>query len=557
MMTLANYGIKSNKYKDPISAKSLNKSLQIRNRTESTLKHCMKTFHRLPKDKRNDIVGAIEEYYSRVPFNVLVWNTNQTKQCVVDSILSLEYGFNPYKAKKAFRTIEQMLTNLEYLPWHKEFTKIFTYSGGFKHNVSDPLVDADNVFKAAGFEQESDECPLHLVIHPTGSSQAERSDLLSQVIFDCMLAQVIMGDIIDVFENCCKTSKMAPNEVKSDQINCYTWIQHYFRERSHQISEKACSNIQELLNNVTNHLMKHKITSVKSSSSNERFVDEVPAYKKNDTCMKKDTGDTQQQQRRLLTSRSPENSDLFRLSDDLLKIPNYNESDNRVLKRFPTCYNESHFAADHTDTSLHATERYEGPSRDINASNNANRALRSISRPREMLDTPDNQLTKRNDVADFDHECGAPILRPDAPHNDRELLIPRQERKYAVSNQRDFVKQQDRSQTFIGSRQPYMSQVNVSPGRIIDQYGQHSVSGTSKSDHNEPSRFRNSPTSQQQQAASKSASSRYDSDSDQRRYDYRDDRPFSSRLYWSCNSCTFYNHASNEICEMCGNRKLL
>ena len=149
MMTLANYGIKSNKYKDPISAKSLNKSLQIRNRAESSLKHCLKTLHRITKDKRNDIIGGIEEYYSRVPFNVVVWNTTQTKQCVLDSIVSSNHDFNPYKARKAFQTIEEMLINLEYLPWHKEFTKIFLYSGGFRHTVGEPLIGSEDVLRSA------------------------------------------------------------------------------------------------------------------------------------------------------------------------------------------------------------------------------------------------------------------------------------------------------------------------------------------------------------------------------------------------------------------------
>lgn len=559
MMTLANYGIKSSKYKDPISAKSLNKSLQIRNRAESSLKHCLKTFHRVPKDKRNDIIGALEEYYSRVPFNVLVWNTNQTKQCVENSILSLDYDFNPYRAREAFRTIEEMLINLEYLPWHKEFTKIFTYSGGFKHTISDPLADAESVLKAAGFEQESDDRPMHLVIHPKGAQQVERFELIAHVIFDCMLAQVIMSDIIDVFENCCKASKTAPSQVPNNEINCYTWIQHYFRERSHQISEKACSSIQELLNNITNHLTKHRMTSVKTSSRNERSLDGPNLDRVNEISYpKKETGDTQQ--RKLMIPKSIEDSNLFKLSDDLLKLPNYSEHANRslVTKRDPACIIESR-STDHSSIPFHNGETHADLPRETITSQYANHAIRSLPKSREILDMIDSQVTtgRANNNSDNDNEFSAHAIRPDVFPTDRELLIPKQERKYVAPNQRESYRHNYQAQP-ISNRQPYRSQVDVSPGNLIDQYRNHSAVGTSKSNHEDPSRFRNSPSSQLLQAASKSSSSRYDSDTDHRRYEYRDaDRPFSSRSYWSCNSCTFLNQTSNDICEICGNRKPL
>lgn len=259
MMTLANYGLKSSKHKDPNSTKSLSKSLQIRNRAESAFKQCLWTHFRLPDDKRSDILSSLEEYYARVPFNVVIWNKFQSKQCTLDSIL--DSNFNPYKARQAFRVVEEMLTNLIHMPWHKEFSKISTYSGRFRHIVSNPLIGAEEIFKAAGFEHGPRDSRMNLVLPDTALPQNDEIQGVASVIFDCLLAQVILSDVINVFEGCCKSLKQNTNELAHDKINCYSWIQAYFRERSHQTTDKARASIQELLNNVSGQLGRHKVAS--------------------------------------------------------------------------------------------------------------------------------------------------------------------------------------------------------------------------------------------------------------------------------------------------------
>lgn len=249
-MMLANYGSGSSKQKNPNSAKILSKSLQIRTRAEVMLKQQLKSHYRINTDKRNEILNLISDYYSRIPFDLVIWNKYQTKQSIIDSILLLESKFNPYKAREAFKLLETMLINLVQLPWHSEFRKIHTYSGNFRLSITEPLIGIDDVLNAAGF-QVSEECSMHLVLPNDKMPQVDDGESVTSVIFDCFLAQIVCTNIIEVFENCLKSRQLDREFIN---INQFSWIQAYFRERSQQTTERACSNIQYLLNNLTNYL---------------------------------------------------------------------------------------------------------------------------------------------------------------------------------------------------------------------------------------------------------------------------------------------------------------
>ena len=190
MMTLANYGLRSNQDKDPTSAKALNKSFQVRNKAETLLKQCIKSYYHIPVDKRNEILDITRDYYRRVPFDLLIWNHDEVKQCIVDSILLLDIRFDPYKAAAAFNKVEEMLVNLVKLPWHEEFRRIYTYSGQFRMVVSDPLFGVEDVLAAAGYTSDtSDNQPMHLYLPDSKMPQKDDGKSITGLLFDCLLAQ--------------------------------------------------------------------------------------------------------------------------------------------------------------------------------------------------------------------------------------------------------------------------------------------------------------------------------------------------------------------------------
>lgn len=562
-MTLANYGIGSSRHKDPNSAKALSKSLQIRNRAEMSLKQCLKSHYRLTGDKRNEILNSIKDYYSRVPFNVIIWNKYQTKQCIVDSILLLDSKFNPYKAKEAFKTVEKMLVNLVYLPWHREFRKIYTYSGQFRLIVSEPLIGIEEVFKAAGFKPESN-FYMHLVLPDDKMPQTDDGESVTSVIFDCMIAQVVFANIIEVFENCCKASRM-PGDHLLSEVNCYSWIQAYFRERSHQTTQHACSNIQELLNNITNHLSRLEFSVIKSSPKNEHHPSLTigqPSDRSEIANFKMVSSDNrqspilsaQERTQKFLAQQSIEDEDLLKLSDDLLRLPT--EANIRVAqtnKQHYTDYDGSGQKLATRPPTMDSIQRaslrdngYIPQNQHHQESAIFNRFITKSIDPYDTFDNQGNNLSMHR-CMEFDslnHPIGA-----DIPHNDREPLIPRQDQKFNAHQGQALFKRSNLYENefscinHIGQlTQPNSASHLGAPNR--HQFDKHYLDGSS-SHH-------------QQQASNhliRSPASKYGNSSN-KKYELRDmDKAINNRLHWSCSSCTYNNQISSEICEICRSRR--
>lgn len=551
MMTLANYGLKSNKHKDPNSAKSLSKSLQIRNRAELAMKQCLRTHYKLPYDKRNDIINSLDEYYARVPFNVVIWNKFQTKQCIVDSVLLLDSNFNPYKARQAFKAVEDMLINLIYLPWHEEFTKISTYSGRFRYVISSHLIGIEEVFKAAGFKPGPVDSIIDLVLPDDGLPQNDESQSVASVIFDCMLAQVILTDVISIFESCCKSLKQS---LSDEDINCYSWIQAYFRERSHQITDKARSCIQELLNNISNHLTKQRITASKVSSSIKNELSPGPSESSSLRREFTDNADKivaqHNQIRKYLSQKTSEDASTFKIADDLLKIPD--KSDHSVAQRKQYITNTDDLRTNSGSNNMSASLRNQPlPRRENNHALSAPYRQQSTTMTRQgtrlddSLDIVDSHFrTDSPRVASY--ELMNQAVRTDIPQNDREPLIPKPDRKFSALEGVQTIR--------CGPHQFYRSQIGCYP----DTISQNALSSASRYQYNDHpmSSYETQTSSQQLQNMIKSSSSRYDGLLN-KKYESRDmDRAtFNSRLHWSCNSCTYNNHPTSEICEMCGKRR--
>lgn len=539
-MTLANYGLGSSRRKDPNSAKVLSKCLQIRNRSELLLKQNLKSYYRINNDKRVEIFNLINDYYSRIPFNMLIWNKYQTKQCIIDSILLLDTDFNPYKARDAFKYIEKMLINLVYLPWHKEFRKIYTYSGLYRLNVSEPLIGVEEILKAAGFEQSKD-CLMHLVLPEDKMPQTDDGESVTSVIFDCMVAQVVCSDIVDIFENFSKMSKQ-PSHLMCE-VNCYSWIQAYFRERSHQTTDIACSNIQDLLNNITNHLSKLDISSlVKSPSQNNRL-----ANKPNDKCgggsttKCSDTQElpklsTQERTREFLAQQSHEDDNLLTLSDDLLRLPfsedsckrsnpsfKYNDHDVPLVRKLTGCspYEES------LPSNSYSTRHQRAPHERI------------PSRQSESHDSTDHHQYSgnlyRNSSDSIGHHTDVDPL-----YNDREPLLPRFDRKPLPHQNQSHSKRYSM----------YDNDFDAGQQIKANGLGRH---------HYDQSYF-GELTSHQQLPSSNQmrnlASSKYNTSS-YRKYESRDidSKLIGNKSFWSCGSCTYNNQVDSETCEMCHNRR--
>lgn len=266
-MTLANYGL--GKSKDVNPAKVLSKALQIRVKAEFLLHQHLKTNSKLNDEKRLEIINLLKDYYSKIPFNSITWNKYQTKQCLVETIFTFDHKFNPYKTRDAFACIEQMLINLVHLPWLKEFYRIYLYSGKFRLCISEHIFDVEQIFLEAGYEyQEAN--PWHLVFPSDKLPSKDETESVLSVIFDCLMAGLVCNNIIEVYESNCKhhvkTSPLALSmsfggEDCYPHINHYSWIQSYFKERCLQTTDVAAANIQELLNNISNHLASLSISA--------------------------------------------------------------------------------------------------------------------------------------------------------------------------------------------------------------------------------------------------------------------------------------------------------
>lgn len=546
MMTLANYGIGSSKQKDPNSAKVLSRSLQIRNRAEQALRQCLKSHYRVTVDKRNDIMASLTDYYSRIPFNVVIWNKYQVKQCIIDSISVLDVRFDPYKAREAFKTIETMLLNLTYLPWHSEFRTIYTYSGQFQLLVSKPLVEPETVLEAAGF-QRSPDCHLHLVLVNDKMPQVDDSESVTSVLFDCMLAQVVLSNIIEVYENICRTSKLEP--IQSSEINGYSWIREYFRERSHHTTEKACSNIQEILNNLANNLARLETIQYKSNSGPSDKTSNLASQKIN--CVGNGIGEPskqtpQERTREFLAQQSQDDDNLLTLSNNLLRLPS---ESTRNLTQQAIKHNESDNATTFKNTTTRngfkESTKLNNPS--INGYNSNQYSKRTLfdRLPSESTDIFDSiDYTSRNNAA-------PPLyIQPnsrdvDIPSNDCEPLLPRYDRRVAQSYSQPQLKRTsmyDNDFDNAGYQAKSTNATQLSASRYeshLDETSSHAPQASSNvlRGLNSSGRFNSSPYK------------KYESNN------IDISKNSNSRLTWACGLCTFNNSVVSDICEMCRNRR--
>lgn len=253
MMGLADYKHGSGRKKSVNKSKSLSKALQLRNRAEIALQRALKSNYCLNGQQRNNIVDMLADYYSKIPFEALVWNKYQVKNCVIESIMTLNQNFNPYSARKAYELIEAMLTYLITLPWHVEFRRICTYSGTFKTYINAPLVEAESILMAAGYEKIPGQ-PMQYTIPDNKMPQVDQTESVISVILDCLLAQVIMTNLIEVFEACYTLSNQ-PSELRpACPVNCDSWIKSYMKERSLDAPDINNDAINLILNNLTNSI---------------------------------------------------------------------------------------------------------------------------------------------------------------------------------------------------------------------------------------------------------------------------------------------------------------
>lgn len=571
MMTLANYGIGSSKQKDPNSAKVLSKSLQIRTRAEVLLKQQLKSHHRITIDKRNEILNLISDYYSRLPFNLVIWNKYQTKQSIIDSILLLDSKFNPYRAREAFRLIETMLINLVQLPWHKEFRKIYTYSGQFRLSISEPLVGIEDVLHAAGF-QESKECSMHLILPDDKMPQVDDGESVTSVIFDCLVAQVVYTNIIEVFENCFKSKQFEEN---SNNINHYSWIQAYFRERSLHTTERACSNIQELLNNLTNYMSKIDFSAIKSSAQNNIVANQ--SIERNTTGLTRRVSSSsshndvrgspklsaQERTREFLAQQSHEDDNLLTLPSDLLRIPSSSDGTSKKVSSLNK-YNdqESGLARERQQSSVRAS--YDEAIKQRALLNNGynthqyhQQALydhKSSSKPIEPYDSADyhnNTLNLHRISTDsMNHPS---ISEIDTPINyDREPLIPYRR----SAPQQNPLQSSKRNSLYDNDFED-----NATSGHMLKSNGSGQL-GSGRGHHFDEPYFSESSSHPQLSSYTNnqirgSTVSKYSS-SPYKRYESRDhdnSKSTNGRSFWSCGSCTYNNQINSEICEMCRNRR--
>lgn len=466
----------------------------------------------------------------------------------------------------------------------------------FRLVVSDPLIGVEEIFKAAGFEQESREAPMHLILPPNKMPQTDDGESVTSVIFDCLIAQVVLNNIIEIFENCCKASRQ-PGEHLKGEVNCFSWIQNYFRERTHYTNERACSNIQHQLNDITDHLSRLEFSAIKSgpkqangqlsgSQSSEILNHKSSSFS---TGEHKNSGSSptltaQERTRKFLAQQPIDDENLLKLTDDILKVPNYDTNKEVVQKQLPD-YDGSgpskppNRPADHGASSSSAdlarhngylsNTHYQYQPRD-GPPGASDRSASKLSDSYNKIDNKVglNSLGSQRSITDS--HMLASSMRADPPHNDRELLIPRQDRRY-VTNQLQYRQQ------MAGNMK----------SRANSSYDQHEFDGHTQVHHNaglnyhggpqnrhhlydRPSCYEESSSSRhhndqyqgvQPSMGGRGSNSRYGSSSNAK-YESRNNQTNNhgnlmthGRSYWSCGSCTFNNLADSEICEMCRNRK--
>lgn len=586
-MTLANYGIGSSRHRDPNSAKVLSKSLQIRNRAELLLKQHLKAhFRTSSEEKRNDILCQISDYYSRIPFNVVIWNKYQTKQCIIDSIQLLDSKFNPYKARDSFRMVEKMLINLVYLPWHTEFRKIFTYSGQFNLSISKPLIGIEEVFKAAGFECDNQD-PLHLVLPDDRMPQIDDGESVLSVIFDCLLAQVVMTNIIDIFEsNCLRT--MSKNQLSelieyiksdNDMMNCYSWIQAYFRERSIQITDKATSHVQELLNNMVNFMS--KVDTSKSNIGQRHLAERIDNLGE-DIKIKSLSNSSltpQDRTREFLAKQSAHDDNIITIPSDLLKLPSASMESKNLINNTATNLLDNNITQRQINIKQQQQHQFINNGYNLNQHPQQQKQtlairsnkLHSIDQPQDMVD---NRLTNLMNLHPRNNDFSMSTV--DLPHNDREPLIPKYAKRLTSMSSQQINSTANQSSRKINILEhsinpsighPY--QINNPPPNLSNSRtkldDQFLVASSSHFNQNQRLNNQQMPASSNFQNGRGGIHSKYnynDNNSPSKKYnEFRDiennDRQPNSRSHWSCGTCTYNNLANSEICEMCRNRRSL
>lgn len=519
MMTLANIGLDFTRHKDSNSAKTLSKSLQIRNRAELSLEQCLKTHFKITSEKRSSIMESINDYYSRIPFEMVIWNKYQVKQCIIDSIL-LDSKFDPYKAREAFRLIEAMLINLVQLPWHQEFRKIRTYSGEFVMSISEPLVDVVEVFKAAGFKNQSNEPQSHLLLPETMLPPRDDSESVKGVLFDCLVAQVVLTNIIEIYENCVRAAKQTSDKIS--HINHCSWIQSYFRERCYQTTEHACAKVQDLLNEVTSLLAKNEDPTSTSRACNGRNLSQPADRSDVVVSNSRDSSPkiSAQERTRKFLAQQTKNED--RIEQGLLKIPPEVETHRKVNQSTKFIDDDSLPPSSYKSRSNGSKSTYE--------SHLGNRQYSQSQIPAHSSRSIQRQSSSTTNTLVYGDEVDRQRPMMDLHHNDRELLIPKHERRQIQST--------------VTTHAP---RTNVYPvENEIDASSFHPVRHRYLADTTSHPQNSGSTRSSSIAAKTNEYSSSYT------KYEPRHTR---SEDVWSCNSCTYNNQPFSDICEMCRMRR--
>lgn len=538
MMTLANYAIGAGKQKDRNVDKNLNKSLQIRNRAEHTLKHLLKTHHKLTDEKSLEILALTKEYYSRLPLDSLIWNKYQTKQCIIDSVLLLDTGFNPYKAREAFKLVEKMLINLVYLPWHPEFREIHLYSGLFRMSISEPLIGAEEVFKAAGFVTSSNSV-MHLYLPDDKMPQADDGESITSVIFDSILAQTVCSDMISVFESCCKAAKISSDGSQIYDSLSYSWLRAYIAERSQETTERVCCKLQDLFRDLTTNLTRvhnNKSHAQEDKNSGEEHL--RPAISRGAKQIAHD------RTREFLMQQSREDAGTLMLSQDLLRLP-VSSSD---LNSRTEIIEVDQQSVSRPKLNQRQTAR-DMPQQNLDSEENCSGAQYQ-KRPAYDRNLGRHPVSLEGPKGNFNLHDGAVVETIDTNHphhNDREPLLPKYERRtisqYNPTSSRKVASGYD---SYDGSA-------------LLPNGSTHSSRGLNRHQYNDTATSYYENTSQSQAAAcnqTKGAASKYHN-IQYTKYTERDqpEKLSSSRSHWSCSACTYSNQINSETCEMCHRRR--
>lgn len=535
MMTLANIGFDFTKHKDSNSAKTLGKSLQIRNRAELSLEQCLKTHYRISDEKRNSIIELIHDYYSRIPFEMVIWNKYQVKQCIIDSILLLDTKFDPYKARDAFKLIEEMLINLVYLPWHQEFRKIRTYSGEFVRSISGPLVDVVEVFKAAGFKYQPGQFNTHLLLPESMLPLRDDSESVTGVIFDCLVAQVVLTNIIEVYENCLKAAKQTNDKVS--HINPCSWIQSYFRERCYQTTELACNKIHDILNEVTIMLSRNENSASSTfgptRTSNERVLGQPSQPSERSDIVTASTDNdfdsspriSAQERTKKFLALQPKSDDL--IESDLLRIPPEVETYRKPINQ-PTKYIDDETFSQSSSYSIKPRSNSGQIITYDQQSNNRHYQQQRISSP-GVRSSP-TTLTEHSDEVDRPR----PLM--DHQHNDKELLIPKSERRQVQSN---VVPHYSHKTINHNINCDLNTGFNLQP----EQTSRHGYRTDTTSHTQSYGNIRSSNMAQRNEYSVHT------------KYEPRHTKSTNNGDPWACSSCTYNNQPYSDVCEMCRFRR--